>query len=118
MQKRNKVFFVLSCVFSGLSCVGTAFCLSIGIEFLRLQAQTDNNLGQGIAAALLAVFFIIFSIATAITAILSGAFSFPNIGVSHPKFKTAARILLVFEACLLVFTAIFFFAVIGKNISV
>lgn len=117
MQKKNKVFFVLSCVFSGLSFIGTAFCLSVGIEFLKLQAQNENDLGQGIAAALLAVFFIIFSIATAILTALGGAFSFPNIRIPHPKHRTAARILLIFEACLLVFIVIFFFAVVGKNIS-
>ena len=80
LQKKNKVFFVLSLLFLVLAAVSAIFALVLGADLRSLgQVSGDNAIGAAAAGVVLAFLMVAFSIATWVFCLLSVLFSVLNL---------------------------------------
>lgn len=74
-SRGNKTLFVISVVFLVIALIGAVFVGIFGIEFLSLQASTENDLGEGIASVLMVVFTFIGVCVSVIACLFGAVFS-------------------------------------------
>lgn len=106
VSKKYKTFFVISLVFSVISVIGACFTGIFGIEFLRLQASPNNDLGEGLASVFMVLLSVVSIGASVIASIPGITFSTLCFRQMSGKGRVVSLIALVFDSVTVVFGAV------------